>query len=207
MRKFIKWKILIITCLACLLPIFAGVILWSKLPQEMAIHFDINNNPDNFTSKGFAVFGLPCLMVILQIICCIINDINAKKFGERKKFSRVTKWIIPVMSLLFYGLTLGYNLDIPMNIRKCVMLIVGVVLIAIGNYLPKFDQMNDIKGHKISGEKARKVNRFIGFMSVIMGILAVITIFLPPVFSIIWLFLLIPYAVIGVLYGVKVAKE
>ena len=39
---------------------------------------DINNNPDNFASKGFVVFGMPVLMVGLQGFCCFINDFNAK---------------------------------------------------------------------------------------------------------------------------------
>ena len=44
----IKWKWLIVTALACLLPILLGLALWDRLPDTMAIHFDINNTPDNF---------------------------------------------------------------------------------------------------------------------------------------------------------------
>ena len=72
--KFMKWRSLGITCLVCLLPILLGVALWESLPDTMAIHFDMYNNPDNFAPKGFVVFGLPCLMALLQVICCVIND-------------------------------------------------------------------------------------------------------------------------------------
>lgn len=64
--KFIKWKSFIVTSFVCLLPILLGIALWENLPDTMAIHFNINNEPDNFASKGFVVFGLPFLMVILQ---------------------------------------------------------------------------------------------------------------------------------------------
>ena len=64
--KFVKWKTLIVTCVVCLLPILLGVALWNELPESIAIHFDINNNPDNFAPKGFVVFGLPFLMVALH---------------------------------------------------------------------------------------------------------------------------------------------
>ena len=84
--KFIKWKSLIITSLVCLLPILLGVGLWDKLPDTMAIHFNINNEPDNFASKGFVVFFMPVLMMFLQWISCVINDINAYKHGSRTKF-------------------------------------------------------------------------------------------------------------------------
>lgn len=202
--KFIKWKILIITSLVCLAPILLGVALWDKLPETMAIHFDINNNPDNFASKGFVVFGLPVMMLLLQWFCCFINDINAHKHGDRKKFEMATKWIIPIMSVILQTVTLGYGLGWNLDIRRVVMLIVSIVFLVTGNYLPKFDY---IKDYDLDTEKARKINRFIGFMAVIMGILGLITILLPPMFSLIWIFLLIPYAIIGIIYGIKVGRK
>ncbi|MBQ9756798.1 MAG: DUF1648 domain-containing protein [Clostridia bacterium] len=202
--KFIKWKSLIITCLVCLLPIFFGVALWDRLPGEMAIHFDINNNPDNFASKGFVVFGLPVLMVILQIFCCFVNDINAHKHGERIKFERATKWIIPVMTVIVQAVTIFYGLGWQMDIRAVAALIVGAILIVVGNYLPKFDY---IKNYDLKAEKARKINRFIGFETVVMGALFIISILFPPIFTAWCLVLLIPYVVIGAVYGIKVGRN
>lgn len=202
--KFIKWKILTITGFVCLLPILFGVALWDKLPEQMAIHFDINNNPDNFASKGFCVFGLPFLMLLLQIVCCIINDLNAHKHGERKKFSLVTKWIVPILTVVLEIITLAYALGQTIDIRKAVTFLVGLILLLIGNYLPKF---NYIKNYNADAEKARKINRFIGFETVIMGILFFISIFLPPIATIICLLLLIPYVIIGVVYGIKVGRK
>ncbi len=202
--KFIKWKSLIITCVVCLLPIFLGMALWNDLPDMMAIHFNIHNEPDNFASKGFVVFGLPILMAVLQIICCMINDINAHKHGERKKFERATKWIVPFMSVVLQTITLGYGLGWNIDIRKAAVIVVGIVFLIIGNYLPKFDY---IKNYNVDTEKARKINRVIGYATVIMGVLSLISIFLPPIASVIWLFLLIPYAAICVIYGIKVGRE
>ena len=141
--KFVKWKILIVTCVVCLLPILLGVALWNELPESIAIHFDINNNPDNFAPKAFAVFGMPMLMVVLQVICCIINDVNAYKHGERKKFTAVTKSIVPCMSVVLQTVTLGYALGWNIDIRKFVCVIVGVILVVIGNYLPKLDYVKN----------------------------------------------------------------
>ncbi len=198
--KFIKWKSIIVTCIVCLLPILLGVVLWDSLPGNMAVHFDIHNKPDNFSSKAFVVFGLPLLMVCLQIFCCIINDINAKKHGERVKFERATKWIIPVMTIVLQAITFGYNLGYNIDIRKTTALIVGIVFLVIGNYLPKFDY---IKNYDIDTEKARKINRFIGCITVVMGIMSIVSIFLPTIATVIWLCLLIPYALISIIYGIK----
>lgn len=204
MMKFIKWKSLIITSIICLLPIFLGIALWDSLPDSMAIHFNINNQPDNFASKGFVVFGLPILMMFLQIFCCFINDINAHKHGERKKFETITKWIIPVLTVVLQAVTFGYALGWSIDIRKIVALIVGVMFITTGNYLPKFDY---IKNYDIDTEKARKINRFVGFETVIMGILFIASMFLPPIATVICLFLMIPYAIISVIYGIKVGRN
>lgn len=202
--KYIKWRSLVITSIVCLLPILLGIVLWDSLPEDIAIHFNFYNQPDNFASKGFAVFGLPVLMAVLQVICCFINDINAYKHGEHKRFERVTKWIIPVMSCVLQTVTLLYSLGWNIDIRKTVALIVGSVFLVIGNYLPELDY---IKDYDVDSEKARKINRFIGFETVIMGILSLASIALPPIASVIWLILLIPYAIISIVYGIKVGRS
>jgi hypothetical protein len=143
-------------------------------------------------------------MSILQMISCFINDINAYKHGERKKFERVIKWIIPVLSVILQILTLGYGLGWNIDIRKIVALIIGVMFLILGNYLPKFDY---IKNYNVDTEKARKINRFIGYETVIMGVLVLITIFLPPIATLIWIFSLIPYAVVSAIYGIKIGRS
>ena len=202
--KAIKWKILIVTCLGCLLPILLGLALWDSLPDTIAIHFDINNNPNNFASKGFAVFGMPVLMVFLQCFCCVVNDINSKKYGESVKFERVAKWIIPVVTVILQTATLFYALGKQIDIRAVAAFIVGGMMLVIGSYLPK---LSYIKNYKLEVEKARRINRFFGFESVIMGILFIISIFLPPPFTVGCVFLLIPYSIIGVCYGICVEKS
>lgn len=202
--KFFKWKTFIITGIVCLLPILLGMALWAKLPETMAIHFDISGNPDNYASKGFVVFGLPVLMVVLQAFCCFINDINAHKHGERKKFETVTKWTIPCLTVLLQVLTLGYGLGWNMDIRRAVAFIVGCMFLVIGNYLPKFDY---IKNYDVNAEKARKINRFIGYETVIMGLLFLASLFMPPECTIACIILLIPYAIIGAIYGIKIGRK
>ena len=202
--KFMKWRILIITGIVCLLPVLLGISLWNKLPDTMAIHFDINNNPDNFASKEFVVFGLPFIMVLLQFFCCFVNDINAYKHGSRKKFENVTKWIIPSMTVILQIITLGVGLGRNVDVRKVAALIVGVIFLVIGNYLPKFDY---IKNYNLEVEKARKINRFIGFETVVLGILFIISIFFPPIATVVCLMLMIPYVIISVVYGINIGRK
>ena len=202
--KFMKWKIFFITAFFCLLPILLGLALWDRLPESIPIHFDIAGNPDNYAAKGVVVFLIPVLMVLAQFVCCFINDINAKAHGERKKFSLVTKWILPIMSIVLQTITFGYALGWNIDIRRVVAFLVGGIFIVMGNYLPKFDY---IKNYDVEAEKAKKINRFIGYMSFVMGLLFIISIFLPPVFTLCCIILLIPYAIIGLIYGIKEGRK
>ena len=202
--KFFKWKIFFVTALVCLLPILLGVALWDKLPDMIAIHFNVYGVADNFAPKGFVVFGLPILVVLLQALCCFASDINASKYGESKKIEAVTKWIIPCMTIILQVITLGYGLGWDIDIRKAVSLLVGAIFIVTGNYLPKLDY---IKNYDVNAEKARKINRFIGYETVIMGLFFCISIFLPPAASVACLILLIPYAIIAVVYGIITGRK
>ncbi len=202
--KHIKIKPLIITSIMCLLPIIPGVILWDKFPSQMAIHFDVYNNADNFASKGLVIFGLPILMVILQIFYCFSNDINSHKYAGKVKFDRITKWIIPVITILLQGATYRYNLGYSTDVRRVAIVIVSVVFILTGIYLSKLDY---IKNYNVDAQKARKINRFIGFGSVIMGLLFLISVFLLPVYTLICLILLIPFTIISVVYAVITVRK
>ncbi len=202
--NFFKWKYFLITSFVCLSPIILGILIWDKLPDVMPIHFDINGNPDNFASKEFTIVGLPVLMVLFQGIICLVSDLNVKKHGINKKIEAVTKWILPVITIVLqfatFGMVLGYSVDM----RIIAAVIVGVEFLFLGNYLPKMDY---IKNYKLEPEKAKKINRFRGYEMVVMGILFLFCIFLPPMATVVCLMLLIPCTLIGVIYGIYVAKK
>ena len=69
-----KWKehkgSILITSIIILLPILVGLFLWNKLPNEIATHFGANGEANGWSSKGFAVFGLPLFVLDCHLICC-----------------------------------------------------------------------------------------------------------------------------------------
>ena len=62
-------RTIILTTILCLLPIAAGLIFWDRLPEQMAIHFNATNEPDNWASKPVAVLGMPALLAALHLLC------------------------------------------------------------------------------------------------------------------------------------------
>ena len=197
----IKWKSMIFTALVCLLPIVLGVVLWERLPETMAIHYDINNNADGFASKGYVVFGLPFMMTVMQVVLCIANDMSLK--NRDKNINYVTKWIIPVMTIVLYVVTmlvgLGYNVDI----RRVCAVIIGVVMLATGACMGKLDY---VKNRDYDKETAKKINKLSGILMMVAGVLFFGSILFPPMATVICLGLLMVCGVIISVYSVKASK-
>ena len=72
-------KMLILTSVITLLPIVIGLILWRQLPSSVATHFGVDNQPDGYCSKAFAVFGLPVIMLLFHLICIVATNIDPKR--------------------------------------------------------------------------------------------------------------------------------
>ena len=124
--NFIKWKTLITTGIVCLLPILLGVYLWDILPDEIAVHFNLYYEPDGFASKGFAVFALPGILLLLQVLFCIGCDLGINK----KKYIPIMKWIIPITSIVVNPATYAYAMGVAVDMRW-VAGILAVCIVAI----------------------------------------------------------------------------
>ena len=98
--KKINMKSLIITSIICLLPIICGLMFYNELPESVAIHWGIDNNPNGYFSKPAFVFGLPIIMLALQVVCCVISDLSDKNPEANKKAIKVYKWIIPILTVV-----------------------------------------------------------------------------------------------------------
>lgn len=184
--KKIDWKTLIITCAMCLLPILFGIIFYERLPEIMPIHFNMNNEPDGFASKNFALFGLPALMAVLQAFCCIINDINGEKKGRKPKFIAIIQWFIPVLSVVISVITIEIPLGSTVDVRKSILLVLGILYMIIGNYMPKmnYEEMKGKMHPMLKNEKLyRKIIRLMGYTFVIFGFVLLISIACKPIIS------------------------
>jgi len=55
--------LVILVSIVTLLPILVGILLWNQLPEQMPTHWNAAGEIDDWSSKAFAVFGLPCIML------------------------------------------------------------------------------------------------------------------------------------------------
>lgn len=183
MMKKINMKILIITSLVCLLPILLGLGFYNELPENIAIHFDVNNNPNNYFPKLAFIFGMPLIMLILQLIGCITTDLADKNAEANKKVTTIFKWIIPTLSIIMYVITIMYALGNSIDIRKAVMCILGVLFIVMGNYLPKTIGNSRFPGVKDENLK-KKLLKMSAYFLILNGFLAILSILFKPLASI-----------------------
>lgn len=184
--KKIDWKTLIITCTVCLLPILFGVIFYERLPERMPIHFNMNNEPNGFASKNVALFGVPVLMAVLQAFCCIVCDVKEEKKGRKPKFIAVVQWMIPVFSVVISVITIEVPLGSTVDVRRSILLILGILFMIMGNYMPKmsYEAMKGKMHPMPKDEKLyRKAIRLMGYTFVIFGLLLLISIAFEAIIS------------------------
>lgn len=133
--KKVNAKVLIITCILCLLPIILGLVYYKQLPNNTIIHFDINHNPDKYFSKGTLVYKIPLLMALIQAIVCIVNDFINKK--NNKKEISIVKWYVPLVTMIMYIMLIRYSIGRNINIPTITMIIIGIAAVITGIYLSK----------------------------------------------------------------------
>lgn len=126
-------KSLFLSVAICLLPILIGVYYYDVLPEQIAVHFNFNGEPDNFVSKIYAIIDIPVFLAIVQIIISLVVDFDKTP----KKGALIIKGIIPLISVLVQGGIVAYALDNNFNVSQLVVFIFGIVFIILGNYLPK----------------------------------------------------------------------
>lgn len=166
-------KTFILTCMVMLLPMVAGVTLWDKLPQQMATHFDAKGEVNGWSSRGFVVFGMPLILLALQILMVCINLSDPKKKNLNGKLFTLILWMMPMVSLFVHVATYAYALEYDISIMKGCELFLGLVFLIIGNYLPKCKQ-NYTLGYRLSWalndeDNWNKTHRLAGFLWVLGG--------------------------------------
>ena len=183
----------------CIVPIIFGVILYNRLPEQMAVHFGLNNEPNSFAPKEFALFGIPLLMTALQIICCISSDCMEQK-KQNKKYITMYKWIIPIIGMVCYLTMLAYGAGIELDMRIIVCITLGIIFMIIGNYMPK-TEINKLQMYYVRNDFWEKVKRPAGYFFVIMGLLFIISAFINSIMSFILVIILIVCAVLTTIYS------
>lgn len=175
-RKTLLW----ITSLLCLLPMVFSAVVYSSLPEQVAIHWNNAGEADNYVNKAVAAFGIPIMFLVINLVLTKMRMRGDPKDEGRLRANagwQILVWTPPALSILLTPVTLliAMGVDIPMDMVGS--LLVGLVLIVFGNYLPKSRQNNFI-GIKLPWtlqdvDNWNKTHRLAGYLYIAGGILLI----------------------------------
>ena len=171
-------RTLIITSVVTLLPMLIGIFLWKRLPDVMATHFGLNNEADGFSSKAFTVFGLPLFLLALQWFTAFVMSRDPKQQNISNKMFTLALWIIPVVSLYVAAMIYPYSLGYRPDFSFAGGMLLSLMLIILGNYLPKARQ-NYTMGIRIpwtlaNEENWNRTHRLAGFLWMACGVVMLV---------------------------------
>ena len=182
MMKKINLKLLFLTSILTLLPILIGVILWQDLPASLPSHFGLDGQADGFSSKLEVVFLIPLVMLGLHFFAVVVTSLDPKASHVSPKMKTLVYWLVPFISGLVQLSIYGAAFGLIGNSTRIGLVMVGIVFLVVGNYLPKTKQ-NYTVGIRLpwtldSEENWNKTHRLAGRLWVLGGLIILVNGFL-----------------------------
>lgn len=176
---------LILSSILILLPSLLGLIFWDKLPEQMTTHWGFDGSADGFSTRHVTVFVLPLILLAFQWLAIFITAKDSKNKGQSDKVFRMVIWIVPVISLFANALIYVVSLGQDVRVEFWTLMLLGLLFIVMGNYLPKTKQNYTI-GIKIKWTLQDEQNwnathRFAGKVWVAGGLLMMASVFIPNI--------------------------
>lgn len=113
----------------------AGLLLWNRLPDQMASHWNANDQVNGYMTKFWGVFILPLItlgMFVLFLVIPAIDPLKANIVQFREAFNLFIVLMVAFM-VYIYGLTLAWNLGYTSFRMSGAMLpALGLLFIFIG---------------------------------------------------------------------------
>lgn len=120
--------------------VVAGLLLWNQLPEQMASHWNANDEVDGYMSKFWGVFLLPLTTLGLFGMFMIIPNIDPHKANIadfRETFNLFIVFFV-IFMLYIHALTIAWSLGYTnFKISSAMLPFLGLLFIFIGYMLRK----------------------------------------------------------------------
>ncbi|MDE5556113.1 MAG: SdpI family protein [Ruminococcus sp.] len=176
MKKIRLSKADLISALLCTVVIIPEISVYSKLPDRIVTNFDVYGQPNKYSSKNFAVFGIPLVMTGIQLILCLITNLFHQT-DKRDFINRAVRFISPAVLCFAQLSILLYSLGQIKNPTSVICTFTAVLFVIMGNYMPKI-RRNMFLGirtpHTLRNQEIwDKTHRFSGVLFFICGIVMI----------------------------------
>ena len=133
-------KTIILTSVITILPMLGGIVMWDKLPEKLPTHWGFSGEVDGWSAKPFAIFFIPLFMLAMHLVCTVATSIDPKNNGVNSKIFTLVLWICPVLSVVCMTASFAEAFGKSVKVELIVPLVMGILFLIIGNYLPKCKQ-------------------------------------------------------------------
>ena len=138
----IKKSTIMISSIIGLIPMGLYLYFYNQLPEKIATSFGFDGAINGYTDKGDLIFLL-LLPIVIMVVLCITPRIDPKKKNYEKLGKFYDYFIISITALLSFSfafLVLNGVASISIPIGTIVPVLVGILFMFIGNYMPKMKQ-------------------------------------------------------------------
>lgn len=193
------------TLFIALLSIGFSILGYLYLPDRVPVHWDFNGTIDRYGSKLESVIIFPSIIIGAYLLLILLPRIDPRKnnYNQFKDSYNIIINSILTILLFIHAITLGAGFGINVRTEMIVPVLIGVLFIILGNYMPRISS-NYFIGIRtpwaLQDEKVWKDTQHLGAkMFVIAGILFILAAFVPGIFKVylfssaIFLCVIVPY--------------
>lgn len=172
--KKIDRKTLFLTSTIFLVIAVLTVSYYSVLPDRLAIHFNLDNQPNQYAAKYLVTLIAPTFLFVLHLFLSICYDLAG--IGKKPAIQAV-KWSFPLLALGIQSSLLFYNAGGAVDYRRLVIGLLAIFYLFLGNYMPK-----DRQGDKVD-DREWQMRRKTAYLFLGGGLSLLLSLFGPAWFS------------------------
>jgi uncharacterized membrane protein len=118
----------------------AGLLLWNQLPEQIASHWNINDQVDGYMPKFWGVFMMPLITLGMFLLFLVVPSIDPLKANIAQFREAFNLFIILIVGFMLYihGLTIAWSLGYT-NFKMSTSMVpaLGLLFIFLGVMLRK----------------------------------------------------------------------
>lgn len=210
-----KSKGFIFRFIIVILMFIAGAFFYSKLPEQIPIHWNYAGEADDWGAKVWANWLMPGIALLMLVLFPIFAKIDPRR-KNYEGFKDVWETIQTSIILFFayiYGVSfyMMFNPDKGDMMEKFMMTGIGILFIVLGNYMGKVRQ-NYFVGLKTpwalhDPEVWQKSQRFAGWFFVLGGLIMLVNAWLQLYVPIVFFVTVISMVIIPIVYSYLVSLK
>jgi len=119
--------------------VIASAIAYPRLPETVPSHWNLQGQVNGWQPRGRAAFLMPIVLLVLWGVMRGLPAIDPRRANYAKfrpTYDFVVNAVLTVLALIHLAV-IGAALGAPISIHRLVPIAFGVMLIAIGNQLPR----------------------------------------------------------------------